>query len=128
MIVELAIAAILKDADIESVSIVRQSVLECPESVRVGNAKCKGAERFADGERDECEVTVYVCRDTDTEARRVADVCEQAIRQAMWEPYAESGRERICSMDAARPEFKERDSSGRYVYQVVVSVTVDRSA
>lgn len=128
MIVEMAIAAILKDADIEGVSIARQSVLTCPECVRVGHAAYKSEERFTEGECGACEVVVLICRDTDMKAKSVADACESAIKQAMWERYADMGRERICSMDAARPKFKERDSSGRYVYQVAVSVTVDRSA
>ena len=51
----------------------------------------------------------------------------EQIRSYGWEPVAENGSWRICGLDTTAPAFKERDGSGRFVYQFDVSLTVVRS-
>ena len=84
-------------------------------------------ERFADEERGHIAVTVLVVRELAAEAERVAEECERCVRRTSWEPYADADRYRICGLDTCAPVFKERDSSGRYVWGFDVDVTVVRA-
>ena len=49
----------------------------------------------------------------DAESAAMTD--EQAMRKMDREPYEDAGGKRIVSTDAAAPNSKERNSSGRYV-------------
>ena len=60
------------------------------------------------------------------DAESVAAAAELAVRRADWEPYADAGGYRIVSIDTAAPAFKERDSSGRYVWAFDAACTVVR--
>ena len=112
------------DGGIEDVFVRRPGVMECPDPVTIGHARYTRDERMVDGERGTCKVCVHVCRDTDAEARDAAECCERALKQGSWERY---GEDAVVSVDASAPEFKERDSSGRYVYELEVVLVVDRS-
>lgn len=82
--------------------------------------------RIAEEERGTVAVTVMVVREVAADAEAVAVAAELAARRADWEPYADAGGHRIVSIDTAAPAFKERDSSGRYVWAFDVACTVVR--
>ena len=68
-----------------------------------------------------------VVRDVEAQAESDAQACERWIRAYGWEPVAENGSWRICGLDTTAPAFKERDGSGRFVYEFDVRLTVVRS-
>jgi len=72
-------------------------------------------------------VAVLVVRDVEATAEADAQACERWIRAYGWEPVAENGSWRICGLDTTMPSFKERDGSGRFVYEFDVRLTVVRS-
>ena len=83
--------------------------------------------RLAEEERGSVVVTVLVVREVMDDAESVAVAAELAVRRADWEPYADAGGCRIVGIDTSAPAFRERDSSGRYVWAFDVSCTVVRS-
>ena len=68
-----------------------------------------------------------VVREVEATAEADAQACERWIRTYGWEPVAENGSWRICGLDTTAPAFKERDGSGRFVYEFDVRLTVVRS-
>jgi hypothetical protein len=72
-------------------------------------------------------VSVLVVRETAGEAEELAIALEAFLRSADWEPFAESGPWRIAGIDTTAPAFRERDSSGRFVYEFTVEVTAVRA-
>lgn len=122
-----SIAKLLVDAQFTSVFTQSLSALDCAEPIIVSAGAFKREERFADEERGHIAVTVLVVRELAAEAERVAEECERCVRRASWEPYADAGRYRICGLDTSAPAFRERDSSGRYVWGFEVDVTVVRA-
>ena len=68
-----------------------------------------------------------VVREVEAQAEADAQACERWIRTYGWEPVAENGSWRICGLDTTAPAFKERDGSGRFVYEFDVRLTVVRS-
>ena len=72
-------------------------------------------------------VAVLVVREVSADAESVAVAAEMAVRRADWEPYADADNYRIVGIDISAPAFKERDSSGRYVWAFDVSCAVVRS-
>ena len=83
--------------------------------------------RLAEEERGSVSVTVLVVREVSADAEDVATSAERAVSRADWEPYADAGTYRIVGMDTTAPVFKERDSSGRFVWSFEVACTVVRA-
>lgn len=83
--------------------------------------------RMEDEERGTVTVAVLVVRDVEAIAEADAQACERWIRAYGWELVAENGSWRICGLDTTMPSFKERDGSGRFVYEFDVRLTVVRS-
>ena len=83
--------------------------------------------RSAEEERGSVVVTVLVVREVAADAESAAVAAELAVRRADWEPYADAGTYRIVGIDTTAPAFKERDSSGRYVWTFDVACTVVRA-
>lgn len=102
------------------------SALDCAEPVAVVEGAYSRDARIAEEERGTVAVTVMVVREVAADAEAVAVAAELAARRADWEPYADAGGHRIVSIDTAAPAFKERDSSGRYVWAFDVACTVVR--
>lgn len=84
--------------------------------------------RLPDGERGTVPVDVLVVREVGADAEAVAIACERWVRSWPWERNAEEWPWRVVGIDTSAPRFKERDSSGRYVWGFVVTVTVVRGA
>ena len=82
---------------------------------------------MAEEERGAVAVTVMVVREVATDAESVAVAAELAVRRADREPYANAGIYRIVGVDTTAPAFRERDSSGRYVWAFDMACTVARS-
>ena len=78
-------------------------------------------------ERGTVPVTVLVVREIAADAEAAAIACEQWLRSYGWERDSEAWPWRICGIDTTAPAFKERDSSGRFVWEFTVTVTVVRS-
>lgn len=125
MNVEDAVRSLLEDGGIADVFVDPPSVLECAEPVVVGHAKYERDATFTDGERGTYSLSVFVCREIDRVAQDAAAACERVLADAEWERYGDG---LIVSMDVSAPRFSKRDSSGRYVYEVAVSILVDKDA
>ncbi len=104
------------------------SALECPEPIVVAEGAFKREGRVEGEERGIVPVTVYVVREVSADAEAVAIACEQWLRGYSWEPDSEAWPWRIAGIDTSAPFLKERDSSGRFVWQFDVEVTAVRSA
>ena len=103
------------------------SAREHPECVVLLEGTFESESRIDGEERGTVPVTVLVVREDAADAEAVAIACEQWLRSHGWERDSEAWPWRIVGLDAAAPAFKERDSSGRYVWQFEVTVTVVRS-
>lgn len=106
---------------------VLPSALDCAETVVVVEGAFSRDARMAEEECGTVAVTVMVVREVAADAEAVAVAAELAARQADWEPHADAGSYRIVGVDTSAPAFKERDSSGRYVWAFDVVCTVVRS-
>lgn len=123
-----SIAIMLADAHFSCYfSKVLPSTLDCPEPIVVLEGAFERESRTAEEERGTVLVTVLVVREAAAYAEDVAVAAEQAVRRTDWEPYADSGHYRIVGIDTTAPSFKERDSSGRYVWSFSVECTVVRA-
>ena len=122
-----SVAGILRDAHFTSYfTKVLPSALNCPEPIVVLDGEFERDSRMAEEERGTVAVTVLVVREAASEAEDVATAVELAVRRADWEPYADAGAYRIVGIDTTPPVFKERDSSGRFVWSFEVACTVVR--
>ncbi len=126
MRIENAVKGMLEEAGVPGVFTAPPSVLACAEPVVVGRADFERGMELACGERGTARVPVLVCRESMDGAREAAYLCEAALRGAGWERFADVGGARICSMGVEAPAFGERDGSGRFVYEVEVTVDVAR--
>lgn len=123
-----SIAKLLVDAHFTSCfTKVCPSALDCAEPIVVTEGAFSRGSRLAEEERGSVAVTVLVVREVAADAESVAVAAELAVRRADWEPYADAGGYRIVGIDTTAPAFKERDSSGRYVWAFDVACTVVRS-
>lgn len=78
-------------------------------------------------ERGTASVEVLVVRETDSGARDAAFACEAAVRSSGRAEWNVAGSAmRILGIDTAAPTFRERDSSGRFVWAFTVRLTVAR--
>ena len=78
----------------------------------------------------EAGVTIFtrlVVREDAEEAESLAIALEAFLRGADWELFSESGPWRVVGLDTTAPSFRERDSSGRFVYEFTVEVTAVRT-
>ena len=120
-----SIAKLLADAHFTSCfTKVCPSALDCAEPIVVTEGAFSRGSRLAEEERGSVAVTVLVVREVAADAESVAVAAELAVRRADWEPYADAGGYRIVGIDTTAPAFKERDSSGRYVWAFDVACTV----
>jgi len=78
-------------------------------------------------ERGIVPVSARVVREDAEEAESLAIALEAFLRGADWEPFSESGPWRVVGLDTTAPSFRERDSSGRFVYEFTVEVTAVRT-
>lgn len=123
-----SIAKLLVDAHFTSCfTKVLPSALDCAEPIVVVEGAFSRDSRMAKEERGAVAVTVMVVREVAADAESVAVAAELAVRRADWEPYADAGGYRIVGIDTTAPTFKERDTSGRYVWAFDVMCTVVRS-
>lgn len=105
---------------------VLPSALDCEEPIVAVESPFSRDSRLAEEERGTVTVTVLVVREVPAFAEDAATAAEQAVRRADWEPYADAGSYSIVGIDTTAPAFKERDSSGRYVWSFEVACTVVR--
>ena len=103
------------------------SALECDQPIVVTQGAFSRGARTAEEERGSVPVTVLIVREVSADAENVATVAELAVRRADWEPYADAGAYIIVGLDTTAPVFKERDSSGRFVWSFEVVCTVARA-
>ena len=103
------------------------SARECAEPVVVLQGAFERDARMAEEERGAVPVTVMVVREVAVDAEGVAVACELAVRRASWEPFADAGGYRIVGLDTTAPAFRERDSSGRFVWAFEIACTVVRA-
>lgn len=123
-----SIASLLADAHFTSYfTKVRPSALDCAEPIVVTERPFERESRMAEEERGTVVVTVMVVREVAADAESAAIAAEKAVRKADWEPHADAGPYRIVGIDTTAPAFRERDSSGRFVWSFDVACTVVRS-
>ena len=123
-----SIAKLLADAHFTSCfTKVLPSALDCEAPIVVIEGAFARDSRLAEEERGSVVVNVLVVREAMADTESVSVAAELAVRRADWEPYADAGGYRIVGIDTSAPAFKERDSSGRYVWAFDVTCTVVRS-
>lgn len=123
-----SIAKLLADAHFTSCfTKVLPPALDCEEPIVVTEGAFERGSRLAEEERGSVVAIVLVVREVMADAESVAAAAELAVRRADWEPYADAGSCRIVGIDTSAPAFKERDSSGRYVWAFDVTCAVVRS-
>ena len=103
------------------------SAADEPEPVVLVEGPFTRESRIDGEERGIVPVSVLVVREDAEEAESLAIALEAFLRGADWEPFTESGPWRIVGIDTAAPSFRERDSSGRSVYEFEVEVTAVRT-
>lgn len=106
---------------------VLPSALDCAEPIVVTEGAFERESRLAEEECGSVIVTVMLVREVAADAESVAVAAERAVQRADWEPYADADTCRIVGIDTTAPSFKERDSSGRYIWSFDVMCTVVRS-
>lgn len=123
-----AVKKLLDDAGAKDVYVAPPSIATCAEPICVGRAEYERDTKLAGGDRGSAHVWVRVCRETDEAAQDAAFACEKMLRDATWERVRDvkGGQIRGCSVEP--PAFKERDDSGRYVYEVALELTIKRDA
>ena len=121
------VAKALLEGDFASYFARIPSAAEEPEPIVLREGTFERTARLADEERGTVTVTVLVVREVEAEAEDVAERAERWVRGYGWEPVAENGTWRIRGLDTTAPAFKERDGSGRFVYEFDVTLTVVRS-
>ena len=122
-----AVAGMLRAAGMAGVFTVAPSAILCEEPIVVRWASFSRESRQDGEERGSASVEVLVARETDFGARDTAFACEAAVRssgRAAWN--AEGSGVRILGIDTDAPAFRERDSSGRFVWAFMVRLTVAR--
>ena len=123
-----SVANMLADAHFSCYfSKVLPSALDCAEPIVVTEGAFERESRQAEEERGSVVVTVMVVREVMADAESVAVAAELAVRRADWEPYADAGSCRIVGIDTSAPAFRERDSSGRFIWSFDVTCTVVRT-
>ena len=123
-----SIAKLLVDAHFTNCfTKVGPSALDCAEPIVVVDGAFVRESRQVEEERGTVAVTVLVVREVAADAESVALAAERAVRMGCWEPYAAAGPYRIVSIDTTAPAFKERDSSGLFVWSFEVACTVVRA-
>lgn len=125
MRLELAVKKLLEGAGVRDVYTAPPSVCECVEPVVVGRGTFEREERMEDCEHGAYALLVLVVRESAAEAYRVAADVERILHMSDWESAAVEGV-RINGMDAQAPVFEKRDSSGRHVCKVAVTVAATR--
>ena len=120
-----AVAGMLRAAGVGDVFCIAPSALLSEQPVVVRWAGFSRESRQDGEERGVASVEVFAVRETDAAACDVAILCEAAVRssgRAEWN-VAGSGV-RILGIDTDAPAFRERDSSGRFVWAFTVRLTV----
>lgn len=103
------------------------SALACAEPIVVLEGAFSRTSRIDGEERGSVPVAVLVVREDAEAAESVAFACEQMLRGCDWERDAGAWPFRVVGLDSTAPRFKERDSSGRFVWEFSVELTVARS-
>ena len=128
MLVAELIASALVDAEFPNVFPKSSpSALDFPEAIVLLQGPFGREGRFDGEERGTVPVRVLVVRELPAEAESVAIDVERCIRHADWELHRDAGPWRVAGIDTAAPHFKERDSSGRYVWEIDIDVTAVRA-
>ena len=127
MSVAVQIKNLLLNSDFSNVFSTIPSALDCAEPIVVSAGELKRKSRLHEEERGSVPVDVLAVREVELDAEAIAVACEKAVRRADWEPYADSSKYRIVSLDTTAPAFRERDSSGRFVWDFKVDCTAVRS-
>lgn len=127
MSVAVQIKNLLLNSDFSNVFSTIPSALDCAEPIVVSAGDFKRESRLREEERGTVLVDVLVVREVEDDAEAVSVSCEKAVRRADWEPYADSGDYRIVGLDTTAAAFRERDSSGRFVWGFEAECTVVRS-
>ena len=102
------------------------SALVCAEPIVILDGRFEREARTAEGERGTVPVAVLVVREVDADAEAVATAVEQRLRHCDWERASYVWPWRLVGLDSSAPFFKERDGSGRYVWEIDLTLTVVR--
>lgn len=126
MKLEKAIKKLLEIAGVSDVYVAPPSVTECAEPICVGHAVYDREAKLPGSERGRATASVHVCRETDAAAQDAAFGCERALAAAAWERMRDLKGGQIVACDVGSPAFKERDGSGRFVYEITLEFTIKR--
>lgn len=126
-----AVAGMLRAAGVGDVFCIAPSALLSEQPVVVRWAGFSRESRQDGEERGVASVVasveVFAVRETDAAACDVAILCEAAVRSSGRAEWNVAGfGVRILGIDTDAPAFRERDSSGRFVWAFTVRLTVAR--
>ena len=102
------------------------SSLERGEAIAVVAGRFERESRTGGEERGVVPVAVYVVREVDADAESMALGVERFLRRWEWERASQAWPWRVVGIDTAAPFRKERDSSGRFVWEIDLTLTVVR--
>lgn len=121
------IAKCLMDGDFASYFASVPSAADDPEPIVLRQGAFEREALLPDGsERGHCKVEALVVREVSADAEAVAGACSRWVRGWGWERHAEAWPWRVVGVEAGAPFYRERDSSGRHVWQFDVEVTAVR--
>ena len=118
------VAMALYQGGLPNVYSVPPSADECAEPIVCGLAAFDRVVSARKHRRGEAKVTVRVCRVDAREGYEAACECERALNRASW-LTAVASRVRVCGLECGMPYFEKVDESGRYVWAVDATVTVE---
>ena len=128
MLVAELVASALVDAEFPNVfPKSAPSALDFPECIVLVQEGFERESRIECEERGIVRVSCHVVRELAADAESVAIAAEACIRNCSWELHRDAAPWRVAGIDTTAPSFKERDSSGRYVWQFGIEVTAVRA-
>jgi hypothetical protein len=95
-----------------------EPIVVCPKEFERESLQTDGSIR---GTR---KLVAIVCMDDPTDAETTARTAARELTGFAWQHLANAGGLRPISCDVAQPEFSGRDSSGRWLWQIQLSLEV----
>lgn len=121
------VATVLRALGYANVFTAPPSSRLCCEPVVVTAGAWERESRQADGEeRGTQAVNVLVCCEDPSDAEATCRAVERDLRRDGWTGSGDGWHCRVAAVDSGAPEYKGRDSSGRWLWGLELRLTVVR--
>lgn len=122
-----AVATVLRSLGYENVYMAPPSARLCCEPIMVACGTWERESRQADGaERGLRTVDVLVCCEDPSDAEATCRAVERDLRRDGWTGSGDGWHCRVAAIDSGAPEYRGRDSSGRWLWGFALALTVVR--